>query len=137
MQRANKRRGENLARTVGGAPYNKLQRPDNFTSAQPPRSSAPVEVLRETLWDGREMRNKANDGDLEEEEERTYSRRRGEKIVAQDTPRIDVTTGMHGALALPELESSDVSDDGESYDVMEYIRAVRLVSPLFLVPPQS
>lgn len=34
-----KRAGENLARTVDGAPYNKLQRPDTFPEA-PPRPVA-------------------------------------------------------------------------------------------------
>jgi hypothetical protein len=132
MERTTKRRGVNLARTVDGAPYNKLQRPDDFTSAQPAGTAAPVEVLRETVWEGSRMKDRENDIigiDLVEEEAiPPPSRRREEMVFAEETPRIDVTTGMHGALALPEFDSSDLSDDEESYDVMQYIRAVRSVS---------
>jgi len=49
-----KRSGENLARTVDGAPYNKLQRPDSFPHAPPrpvgsKRYVSPLDALLENM----------------------------------------------------------------------------------------
>jgi hypothetical protein len=120
-----KRPGENLARTVDGAQYNKLQRPDNYPITAPRPTQAPVEVLRDELFDGRNRRTSERLN--EDEENDSLPRRRGGEKREPLTEGIDFVTGTKHALALPSLESDDGSDDEESFDVMNYIRAVRSV----------
>jgi hypothetical protein len=129
-----KRPGENLARTVDGAQYNKLQRPDNFPITAPRPIQAPPEALRDKFFDEKDWRTAKLLDD--EEENCVLPRRRGVEKREQLNAGIDVVTGTKHALALPVLESDEGSDEGESFDVMSYIRAVRSVQ-FALVPLQS
>ncbi|KAF2421105.1 hypothetical protein EJ08DRAFT_665326 [Tothia fuscella] len=137
--------GKNMATTTDGARYNKLQRPDVFPTAPPPRS--PVQEIKGSEKPIIAAEVLSTNGRIDEENGNgnnnshgNCSRITGGELVGEATLKsskynqhartrqlfpVDIDTGMKGALPVPEDGDGDGFSQGESRDAVRYLRMVR------------
>jgi hypothetical protein len=124
-----KRPGENLARTVDGSTYNKLQRPDNYPVEPARKLVANDNIVAKEVKDSHEV--EYEEGDEEEEEEQRDS---DEEFAERSRKRKRIynlkKNGMgtaNGRLPLDDedFSPSDLGDDTVSFAAIQYLKGVR------------